>query len=85
MISKAPGDRFLCIFNHGSRSKRFFNTIIWACERFEKLDVLLSDTSEYNNSSLSGGHVGMVFGWFIPCCFVMFVALSMAEMASSMP
>ena len=27
----------------------------------------------------------MVFGWLIPCCFVAFVALSMAEMASSMP
>ena len=32
-----------------------------------------------------GGHVGLVFGWLIPCCFVAFVALSMAEMASSMP
>jgi hypothetical protein len=34
---------------------------------------------------LSGGHVGLVFGWLIPCCFVGFVALSMAELASSMP
>jgi amino acid permease len=32
-----------------------------------------------------GGHVGLVFGWLIPCCFVGFVALSMAELASSMP
>lgn len=32
-----------------------------------------------------GGHVGMVFGWLIPCLFVMTVAASMAELASSMP
>jgi len=35
--------------------------------------------------TLLGGHVGMVFGWLIPCCFVMFIALAMAELASSMP
>ncbi|EJF60961.1 amino acid transporter [Dichomitus squalens LYAD-421 SS1] len=33
----------------------------------------------------SGGHVGMVWGWFIPCMFIMCVAASMAELASSMP
>ncbi|KAG6335995.1 hypothetical protein ID866_3090 [Astraeus odoratus] len=32
-----------------------------------------------------GGHVGMVWGWLIPCFPVMTVALSMAELASSMP
>ncbi|KAJ7153070.1 amino acid/polyamine transporter I [Mycena crocata] len=34
---------------------------------------------------VNGGHVGLVWGWFIPSFFVMFVALSMAELASSMP
>jgi amino acid permease len=27
----------------------------------------------------------MVWGWFIPCIFVMCIAASMAELASSMP
>lgn len=27
----------------------------------------------------------MVWGWFVPCFFVMAVALSMAELVSSMP
>ena len=34
---------------------------------------------------LSGGHIGLVFGWLIPCLFVSTVALSMAELTSSMP
>ena len=29
--------------------------------------------------------MGMVFGWLIPCLFVMCVALVMAELTSSMP
>ncbi|KAI0373776.1 amino acid transporter [Pilatotrama ljubarskyi] len=33
----------------------------------------------------SGGHAGMVWGWFIPCLFIMCIAGSMAELASSMP
>lgn len=33
----------------------------------------------------AGGHVGMIFGWLIPCLFVMTVAASMAELASAMP
>lgn len=35
--------------------------------------------------TMTGGHVGMVFGWLIPSLFVFSVAASMAEMASSMP
>lgn len=33
----------------------------------------------------SGGHVGMVWGWLVPCCFVLTIAASMAELTSSMP
>jgi hypothetical protein len=36
-------------------------------------------------SVILGGHIGMVFGWLIPCLFVGTVALSMAELTSSMP
>ena len=34
---------------------------------------------------ITGGHVGMIFGWLIPSLFVLTVAASMAELASSMP
>ncbi|TFK51258.1 amino acid transporter [Heliocybe sulcata] len=33
----------------------------------------------------AGGHVGMVWGWLVPCCFVLAIAASMAELTSSMP
>lgn len=33
----------------------------------------------------AGGHVGMVWGWFIPCLFVMTIASCVAELSSSMP
>lgn len=36
-------------------------------------------------TSCSGGHVGMVWGWFIPCLFVMTIASCVAELTSSMP
>lgn len=32
-----------------------------------------------------GGHVGLVWGWLIPCPFVLCVAASLAELTSSMP
>ncbi|KAI0671134.1 amino acid transporter [Trametes maxima] len=34
---------------------------------------------------ITGGHLGMVWGWFIPCIFILCIAASMAELASSMP
>lgn len=37
------------------------------------------------NIHFPGGHVGMVWGWFIPCLFVMPIAASMAELVSAMP
>ncbi|KAG9313229.1 amino acid transporter [Chiua virens] len=49
------------------------------------MGVIASITSTFSFVLVSGGHVGMVWGWFIPCFFVMAVALSMAELASSMP
>lgn len=73
----------VCILDHGSDCKRNFNLIIWARQRYTQLSIWMQIKD--NNVLELGGHVGMVFGWLIPCCFVMFVALSMAELASSMP
>ena len=52
---------------------------------FSIMGVVASVTSTFSFPLVSGGHVGMVFGWLIPCLFVMTVAASMAELASSMP
>ncbi|THH31098.1 hypothetical protein EUX98_g3095 [Antrodiella citrinella] len=75
------------------REFSLFETIAFA---FSIMGVVASVTSTYSfglfsgdNSALpsgsSGGHVGMVFGWLIPCLFVMPIAASMAELASAMP
>ncbi|KAL0954076.1 hypothetical protein HGRIS_005225 [Hohenbuehelia grisea] len=34
---------------------------------------------------IAGGHVGMVFGWLIPCLFVLCIAACLSELTSSMP
>ncbi|KAJ6561189.1 amino acid transporter [Mycena vulgaris] len=47
--------------------------------------IVASISSTLSFGLVSGGHVGLVWGWFIPSFFVMFVALSMAELASAMP
>jgi hypothetical protein len=52
---------------------------------FSIMGVVASVSSTLIFPLLSGGHVGMVFGWLIPSLFVMTVAASMAELASSMP
>ncbi|KAJ7355686.1 amino acid transporter [Mycena albidolilacea] len=49
------------------------------------MGIVASISSTLSFGLVSGGHVGLVWGWFIPGFFVMFVALSMAELASSMP
>jgi len=59
-----------------------FETVAFA---ISIMGVIGSVTSTFSFGLVNGGHVGLVFGWLIPCCFVGFVALSMAEMASSMP
>ena len=40
---------------------------------------------QLNSFLLQGGHVGLVWGWFIPCPFVLCVAACLAEMTSAMP
>ena len=52
---------------------------------FSIMGVVASVTSTFSFPLVSGGHVGMIFGWLIPSLFVLTVAASMAEMASSMP
>lgn len=52
---------------------------------FAIMAVIPGISTTFSISLPSGGHVGLVWGWFAPCFFVMCVAASMAELASSMP
>ncbi|KAH9939389.1 amino acid transporter [Epithele typhae] len=64
------------------REFSYFETIAFA---FSIMGVVASVSSTLSFPLVSGGHVGMVFGWLIPCLFVMTIAASLAEMTSSMP
>ncbi|KAJ7282003.1 APC amino acid permease [Mycena rebaudengoi] len=66
----------LAELGYKSEFKREFSLLETCAFSFSIMGVL---------SSRLCGHVGLVFGWLIPGIFVQFVALSMAELASSMP
>ncbi|KAF8184475.1 APC amino acid permease [Pholiota molesta] len=78
-------DSKLAELGYKSVFRREFSRIETISFAFSIMGVIASVTSTLSFGLANGGHVGMVFGWLIPCCFVMFVALSMAELASSMP
>ncbi|KAG6876359.1 hypothetical protein C0992_013238, partial [Termitomyces sp. T32_za158] len=64
------------------REFSLFETIAFA---FSIMAVVASVSSTVQFGLINGGHVGLVFGWLIPSVFVMTVALSLAELTSSMP
>ncbi|KAG1742376.1 amino acid transporter [Suillus paluster] len=68
-----------------SEFKREFSLLETISFSMAIMAVSCGTTTGYSYPLLSGGHFAMVWGWFIPCIFVMCVAASMAELASSMP
>ncbi|CAA7265225.1 unnamed protein product [Cyclocybe aegerita] len=78
-------DAKLAELGYKSEFRREFSLLETVAFAFSIMGVIASVTSTLSFGLVNGGHVGLVFGWFIPCCFVMFVALSMAELSSSMP
>ncbi|KAH9890370.1 amino acid transporter [Cubamyces lactineus] len=65
--------------------KREFSLLETVAFAFSIMNVIGGVSSTLSFGLASGGHVGMVWGWFIPCLFVNCIAASMAELASSMP
>ncbi|KZT70231.1 amino acid transporter [Daedalea quercina L-15889] len=78
-------DALLANLGYKSEFKREFSFIETVAFAFSIMGVVASVASTFSFPLQSGGHVGMVFGWLIPSLFVMTVAASMAELASSMP
>ncbi|KAI0818650.1 amino acid/polyamine transporter I [Irpex lacteus] len=76
-------DALLAQLGYKSQFRREFS--VHRCFAFSIMGVVASVSSTLIFPLWSGGHVGMVFGWLIPCLFVMTIAASMAELASSMP
>ncbi|KAF8920180.1 amino acid/polyamine transporter I [Mucidula mucida] len=75
----------LAELGYKSEFKREFSLFETVAFSFSIMGVIASVSSTLEFGLVSGGHVGMVFGWLIPSIFVMTIALSMAELASSMP
>ncbi|KAI0303990.1 amino acid transporter [Russula brevipes] len=65
--------------------KREFSLVETVAFAFSIMGVVASVTSTFSFPLSAGGHVGMVWGWFIPCPFVLCVAASLAELTSAMP
>jgi amino acid permease (GABA permease) len=78
-------DTLLAELGYKAEFKREFSMIETIAFAFSIMGVVASVTSTFSFPLVSGGHVGMVWGWLIPCFFVMAVASSMAELVSSMP
>ncbi|KAF7289110.1 hypothetical protein HMN09_01359200 [Mycena chlorophos] len=75
----------LAELGYKSEFKREFSLIETCAFSFSIMGIVASISSTLAFGLFNGGHVGFVWGWFIPSSFVGFVALSMAELASSMP
>lgn len=78
-------DVLLAELGYKSEFKREFKLYEVVFFAFSIMGVIASVTSTWSFMLVSGGHVGMVWGWIIPWFFVLCIAASMAELASSMP
>jgi len=75
----------LAKLGYRSEFKREFSLIETVAFSFSIMGVVASVTSTFSFPLFAGGHVGLVWGWFIPCPFVLCVAACLAEMTSAMP
>ncbi|KAI0774665.1 amino acid transporter [Trametes elegans] len=78
-------DEMLARLGYKSEFKREFSLVETIAFAFSIMGVVASVSSTMSFTLVSGGHVGMVFGWLIPCFFVMTIAASLAELTSAMP
>ncbi|KAJ7643302.1 amino acid/polyamine transporter I [Mycena polygramma] len=75
----------LAELGYKSEFKREFSLLETCAFSFSIMGIVASVSSTLSFGLVNGGHVGLVWGWAIPGIFVALVALSMAELASSMP
>ncbi|EJF62151.1 amino acid transporter [Dichomitus squalens LYAD-421 SS1] len=82
---KHADDVLLAKLGYRSVFKREFSLVETIAFAFSIMGVVASVSSTMSFPLVSGGHVGMIFGWLIPCLFVMTIAASLAELTSAMP
>ncbi|KAI0053723.1 amino acid transporter [Auriscalpium vulgare] len=82
---RGTDDALLAKLGYKSEFRREFSLIETVAFAFSIMGIVASVSSTLSFPLASGGHVGMVFGWLIPCFFVLCVAASVAELTSAMP
>ncbi|KAI0005109.1 amino acid/polyamine transporter I [Russula compacta] len=83
--TRRADDVLLAKLGYRSEFKREFSLIETVAFAFSIMGVIASVTSTLSFPLAAGGHVGMVWGWLIPCPFVLCVAASLAELTAAMP
>ncbi|KAG9315889.1 hypothetical protein JVU11DRAFT_3538 [Chiua virens] len=78
-------DNLLRKLGYKSEFKREFSLLETISFALGILSVSCGIVAGYSFPLQAGGHIAMVWGWFIPCIFITCVAASMAELSSSMP
>lgn len=78
-------DILLAKLGYKSEFKREFSLVETVAFSFSIMGIIASVSSTLSFPLAAGGHVGMVWGWLIPCPFVLCVAASLAELTSAMP
>jgi len=84
-VLRHADDSLLRTLGYKSEFRREFSLLETVAFAFSIMGVVASVSSTFSFPLVSGGHVGMVFGWLIPSLFVMTIAACMAELASAMP
>ncbi|KAI0254804.1 amino acid/polyamine transporter I [Lactifluus subvellereus] len=79
-------DILLAKLGYKSEFRREFSLIETVAFSFSIMGIIASVSATFSFPLAAGsGHVGMVWGWLVPCPFVLCIAASLAEMTSAMP
>jgi len=84
-VVQMQDDARLAELGYKSEFKREFTLLETIAFAFSIMGIVASVASTMSFPLISGGHVGLVWGWLVPCIPVLAVAACLAEMTSSMP
>ncbi|PFH50955.1 hypothetical protein AMATHDRAFT_3469 [Amanita thiersii Skay4041] len=84
-IREQEDNALLARLGYKSEFRRAFSLLETIAFAFSIMGVCSAVSTTFFFPLITGGHVGMVWGWLIPSIFVLCVAASIAELTSSMP
>ncbi|KAF4593651.1 hypothetical protein EYR40_008439 [Pleurotus pulmonarius] len=78
-------DVLLARLGYKSQFRREFSLLETIAFAFSIMGISSAVSTAFYFPLAAGGHAGMIFGWLIPCFFVLCIASCLAELTSSMP